>query len=124
MRSGQREPTRRTGLGYPAVIPSVSSVTPERLAYDDPSSTDRMTSDARAAAAVVRKLRRPAPSLRYEDQPREVAKRDIEISGAAARLAAALHLHLDCAAGGSRDSAGPRHLSVARAAACLGQRER
>jgi hypothetical protein len=70
-------------------------VTPERLAYDDPSSTDRMTSDARAAAAVVRKLRRPAPSLRYEDQPREVAKRDIEISGAAARLAAALHLHLD-----------------------------
>lgn len=83
------------GLGYPAVIPSVSGVTPERLAYDDPSSSDRMTSDARAAAAVVRKLRRPAPSLRYEDQPRDVGKRDIEISEAAARLAAALHLHLD-----------------------------
>jgi hypothetical protein len=95
VRSGQREPTRRTGLGYLAVIPSVRKVNPERLAYDDPSSSDRMSSDARAAAAVVRALRRPAPSLRYEDQPREVAKPSIEISAAAARLAAALHLHLD-----------------------------
>jgi hypothetical protein len=70
-------------------------VTPERRAYDDPSSSDRMTSDARAAAAVLRALHHPAPSLRYEDQPREVAKREIEISEAAARLAGALHLHLD-----------------------------
>ena len=37
----------------------------------------------------------PAPSLHYADYPREVGKREIEVSEAAARLAAALHLHLD-----------------------------
>ncbi len=36
-----------------------------------------------------------APSLRYEDFPREVLKREIAVSDAAARLANALHLHLD-----------------------------
>jgi hypothetical protein len=45
----------------------------------------------RAARAAVR----PAPGLTYDDYPREVRKRDIEISEAAARLAGALHLHLD-----------------------------
>jgi hypothetical protein len=45
----------------------------------------------RAARAAVR----PAPSIRYDDFPREVRKRDIAISDAAARLAGALHLHLD-----------------------------
>ena len=38
---------------------------------------------------------RPAPSLRYEDLPRERPKREIEVSEAAARLANALHLHVD-----------------------------
>lgn len=82
-------------LGYPAVIPSVACVTssaPRRLAYDDASPTDRMTSDCRAVAEA---LRRQAPSLRFEDYPREVPKPTIEVSDAAARLAAALHLHLD-----------------------------
>ena len=37
----------------------------------------------------------PAPSIHFEDFPREVPKRDIEVSDAAARLANALHLHLD-----------------------------
>ena len=45
----------------------------------------------RAARAAVR----PAPSLAYDDFPREVRKRDIRVSDAAARLAGALHLHLD-----------------------------
>jgi hypothetical protein len=54
-----------------------------------------MTSDARKAAAVVAALRRPAPSICYEDFPREVPKPTIEVSEAAARLAAALHLHVD-----------------------------
>ena len=43
-----------------------------------------------AKAAVA-----PAPSIHFEDYPREVAKRDIAISDAAARIANALHLHLD-----------------------------
>ncbi len=37
----------------------------------------------------------PSPSLRYEDFPRDLPKREIAISEAAARLANALHLHLD-----------------------------
>ena len=43
---------------------------------------------ARAAVAAP-------PSIRYEDYPTEVGKREIRISDAAARLANALHLHLD-----------------------------
>jgi hypothetical protein len=50
--------------------------------------------NARLAAAARRAVA-PAPSIRFEDYPREVAKRDIEISEAAQRLANALHLHLD-----------------------------
>ena len=45
----------------------------------------------RAAQAAVA----TPPSIRYEDYPTEVGKRDIRISDAAARLANALHLHLD-----------------------------
>jgi hypothetical protein len=79
-----------------------------RLAYDDASPTDRMTSDCRAveealhlprrrttAERAARAAVRPAPSLLFEDYPREVTKPTIEVSDAAARLAAALHLHLD-----------------------------
>jgi hypothetical protein len=47
------------------------------------------------AAAVARALRLGPPSLEYDDYPREVPKREIEIHEAAARLANALHLHLD-----------------------------
>lgn len=85
-----------------------SSTPPRRLAYDDASTTARMTSDCRAVEEALRLPRRrsraeraaraavrPAPSILFEDYPREVAKRDIEVSEAAARLAAALHLHLD-----------------------------
>ena len=76
-----------------------------RLAYDEASPTDRMASDCRAVEEALRLPRRrtaaeraaeaagrPAPSLRFEDYPREVAKPGIEVSEAAARLAAALHL--------------------------------
>lgn len=71
-------------------------MTYQRLAYDDDASSSRMTADARAAADALREaVRRPAPSLRYEDQPRERPKRGITVTTAAARLAAALHLHLD-----------------------------
>ena len=85
-----------------------SSAHPRRLAYDDASPTDRMTSDCRAveealrlpeqrtpAERAARAALRPAPSILFDDYPREVAKPSIEVSEAAARLAGALHLHLD-----------------------------
>ena len=40
-------------------------------------------------------MKKPAPSIRFEDYPREVKKPSIEVSDAAAKLAAAMHLHLD-----------------------------
>ena len=43
---------------------------------------------ARAAVATP-------PSIRFEDYPSEVGKREIRVSDADARLANALHLHLD-----------------------------
>lgn len=68
-----------------------------------------MRSDCEAVAAALRLPRRrtraeraaraaagPAPSIRYEDFPREVTKPSITVSEAAARLGAAVHLHLDC----------------------------
>ena len=77
---------------------------PERshpTSYDDLETPAQMHADCvevgrnlrleRAARAVVR----PAPSLHFEDYPREVRKREIPVSEAAARLASALHLHLD-----------------------------
>jgi hypothetical protein len=81
---------------------------PRRLAYDDAATTAQMTADCRAVEKALhlpaRRLAaeraaaaaaRPAPSLRYDDFPREVGKPDIEVSEAAARLAAAMHLHLE-----------------------------
>lgn len=83
-------------------------MTYQRLAYDDAATTAQMTADCRAVEAALRLPRResladsatravtgPAPSLRYADFPRELEKPGIEVSDAAARLAAALHLHLD-----------------------------
>jgi hypothetical protein len=59
--------------------------------YADARATrDRLRLERVARAAV-----RPAPSLTYDDFPREVPKREIRIDEAAQRLANALHLHLD-----------------------------
>lgn len=49
----------------------------------------------RDAAVVAGALRLGPPSLEYDDYPREVVKREIAVDEAAARLADALHLHLD-----------------------------
>ena len=78
---------------------------PRRLAYDDPASPAEMHADceqvghnlgferrlARAAEAATE----PAPSIHFEDYPREVPKREIRVSEAAQRLANAMELHLD-----------------------------
>jgi hypothetical protein len=72
-----------------------------RTSYDEIDSPATMRADAAAAGRALRLERisraavAGAPSLEYDDFPREVAKRDISVSEAAARLANALHLHLD-----------------------------
>jgi len=71
------------------------------LTHDELSPTPEMAADCRAVGANLR-LERAAraavatpPSIHFDDFPREVPKREIRISEAAARLAGALHLHLD-----------------------------
>jgi hypothetical protein len=67
----------------------------------DLGATRNMYDDARAALLhlrleqAARKAVEPAPSIHYDDFPREVPKRDIRVDEAAQRLANALHLHLD-----------------------------
>jgi hypothetical protein len=68
-------------------------MTVSRLAYDDPATPAEMTRDCRAASAA---LHRQAPSIHYDDFPREAPKRgELAIPAAAARLAAAMNLQLD-----------------------------
>ena len=69
--------------------------------YEDSSSLAEMRADCLVVesnlkmAKAARRAVEPAPSILFEDYPREVHKREIEYSDAAARLANALHLHLD-----------------------------
>ncbi len=62
-----------------------------RLQREDCAAVGRNLRLDRIARAAVA----GAPSLEYADFPREVAKREIPVSEAAARIANALHLHLD-----------------------------
>ena len=76
-------------------------MTDVRRAYDDPSTLAEMHADARAAHEALHLERaartavQAAPSIYFEDYPRELPKREINISAAAARLAGALNLQLD-----------------------------
>jgi hypothetical protein len=61
-----------------------------------------MAADCRATGANLRleravraAVRGPRLSLHFEDYPSDVPKREIQVSEAAARIANALHLHLD-----------------------------
>ncbi len=79
-----------------------SSTPASHLTYDELASPQEMSEDCRAVGRNLPRLERaaraavrPAPSIRFEDYPREVGKREIPVSDAAARLANALHLHLD-----------------------------
>ena len=71
------------------------------LAHDERGTLAEMAADCREIGRNLRLERAaraavtPAPSLRFEDYPAEVGKREIRVSDAAARLANALHLHLD-----------------------------
>jgi hypothetical protein len=55
----------------------------------------RATRDHLRLERAVRRAVQPAPSLQYDDYPREVPKREIRVDQAAQRIANALHLHLD-----------------------------
>jgi hypothetical protein len=75
----------------------------ERLAYDDQDSAHQMHDDCAACGGQIslprqtvdnRAVTMPAPSIAYEAF-QEVRKPEIEVSEAAAHLAARLHLHLD-----------------------------
>ena len=69
---------------------TTSSTAPARCATTAAPSGATLRLDRVARAAVA-----GPPSLEYDDFPREVPKREIAVSDAAARLANALHLHLD-----------------------------
>jgi hypothetical protein len=78
-------------------------MTYERLAYDDADTTVKMHSDCDACASqmgfarpqILPEALGEAPSIAYEDFPREIRKPEITVDEATALLAAQLHLHLD-----------------------------
>jgi hypothetical protein len=83
------------------VTPSVVGMEYQPLAYDDADQAAVMHRDCDRARmrlgrptrpSIAERAVGPAPSIRFEDNDREVPKREIRVSEAAARLAAALHL--------------------------------
>ncbi len=67
--------------------------------YDDLGAPADMQADCRATSArleqAARRATRPAPSIHFDEQPGERAKAQIPYSEAAARIAGALHFHLE-----------------------------
>ncbi len=112
-RDTTRNTTFRYASGYPAVANNVVAMTtspgggtrPAHLVHDELATPAEMAADCQETGRNLRleaHLERAAraavttpPSLAFEDYPAEVTKREIRISEAAARLAGALHLHLD-----------------------------
>jgi hypothetical protein len=77
-------------------------MTYERLAYDDQDTTLKMRTDCTACASQMGLPEQRispedlvAPSIEFDDFPREIRKPEITVSDAAAHLASRLHLHLD-----------------------------
>jgi hypothetical protein len=74
-------------------------MTREHTPYEEIDTPTAMREDAAAAGRALDRVAEAAaagaPSLEYDDYPREVTKRDIAVDEAAARIANALHLHLD-----------------------------
>ncbi len=99
------EPAMRRGTGpntthrypsdYQSVAPSVEIMIPDTSSYDELTTPAEMHADCEAVehrlVRAASQATRPAPSLHFDEQPRERAKRDIEISDAAARLASAIY---------------------------------
>ena len=83
-----REHTSYDEIDTPATMREDAAAVGRMLRLGRFERRDRLDPVARAAAAG-------APSLEYADYPREVVKREIAVDEAAARIANALHLHLD-----------------------------
>ncbi|MCW2766412.1 MAG: hypothetical protein JWO11_2371 [Nocardioides sp.] len=76
-----------------------------RLVYEELATPQEMHADCRAVGGTLgletplqraaRLAVRPAPSIHFDEFTSDAPKREIRISDAAARLANALHLHLD-----------------------------
>ncbi|QCX27112.1 hypothetical protein [Nocardioides jishulii] len=77
------------------------STASSHLTHDELSATPELVADCREVVSslrlerVVKAVSQEAPSIRFEDYPREVVKNEIRVSAAAARIANALHLHMD-----------------------------
>ena len=88
-------------MGYVPVTLSVVDMSSHLPAYDDLPTTAELCADAReterrlAFTSVARDALRPAPSIRFEDQPQGLPKQDIDMLLAAQRIAGALGLDLD-----------------------------
>ena len=86
---------------YRWVVLTVEDMTSRKPAYDDPSTAAELVADCReternlAFTSVVHNALRPAPSIRFEDQPQGLAKQDIDMLAAAHRVAGALGLEMD-----------------------------
>ncbi len=108
-RDTPRNTTSGYASGYHSVAPSVGAMTtsrrPSHLVHDELGTPAELAADCQEIGSNLRlelRFERAAkaavatpPSIRFEDYPAEVGKREIRISDAAARLANALHLHLD-----------------------------
>jgi hypothetical protein len=77
-------------------------MTYQRLAYDDQDTALKMHLDCAACAAqmglhehISPEVAEHAPSIEYDDFPREIRKPEITVTKATALLAEQLHLHLD-----------------------------
>ena len=68
--------------------------TPAEMAADGREAGRNLGLERRLERAARAAVSAP-PSLRFEDYPTEVGKREIRVSDAAARIANALHPHLD-----------------------------
>lgn len=73
-------------------VPYAELATPRQMRLDCEAVGDNLRLPLERAARAA--LSTP-PSIHFADFPREVPKRDLQISDAAARLANSLHLHLD-----------------------------
>lgn len=89
--------TDRYLWAYLPVAPNVVGMTAHepRLAYEDLLAPGDLRADCEAVVRTLPAVSTTAPSLLYDDFPREVRKPEIRISDAAKRIADALELHLD-----------------------------
>jgi hypothetical protein len=81
--------------------PTSSSTPASHLIHDELPTAHEMSADCREIPRnlrlerAVRAAVSTPPSILFEDYPAEVGKREIRVTEAAARIANALHLHLD-----------------------------